>query len=74
MMLKSATVYFAFLDFALALYPITVFWTLQMSLKKKIGVCLLLSLGVVAGGVAVEKTTRIPDLGKRKDLPCKPSL
>ena len=37
----------AFLDFALALIPITIIWKLQMIFKHKLALCILLSLGVL---------------------------
>ena len=37
----------AALDFFLALYPVFVFWQLQMSIKRKIGVSCVMGLGVV---------------------------
>lgn len=39
--------YLAFLDIALALLPITIMWNLQLSLKKKVGICALMGLGVL---------------------------
>lgn len=35
------------MDFALALLAISIIWGLHMGLKKKIGLCVLLGLGVV---------------------------
>lgn len=35
----------AFTDFILAVFPITVFWNLQMKWSKKISVMLLMGLG-----------------------------
>lgn len=43
----TITAYGTFMDFVLALMPITIVWNLKMSLKKKVGVCLLLGLGVM---------------------------
>lgn len=37
----------AFIDLALALLPITIMWNLQISLKKKFGICGLMGLGVL---------------------------
>ena len=39
--------YLAFLDLALALLPITIIWNLQLSLKKKVGLCAVMGLGVL---------------------------
>ncbi len=40
--------YSSFLDFVLALVPVTIVWDLKMSLQKKIGLCLLLGFGVLS--------------------------
>lgn len=37
----------AFFDLALALMPITIVWNLHMKLKKKVGLCVVLGLGVL---------------------------
>ena len=39
--------YLAFLDLTLALLPITIMWNLQLSLKKKVGICAIMGLGVL---------------------------
>ena len=39
--------YLAFLDLALALLPITIMWNLQLSLRKKVGICAIMGLGVL---------------------------
>ena len=39
--------YLAFLNLALALLPITIIWNLQLSLKKKVGLCAVMGLGVL---------------------------
>ena len=39
--------YLAFLDLALALLPITIMWNLQLSRKKKVGICAIMGLGVL---------------------------
>ena len=39
--------YLAFLDIALALLPVTIMWNLQLSLKKKVGLCAIMGLGVL---------------------------
>ncbi|KAF7528052.1 hypothetical protein G7054_g10244 [Neopestalotiopsis clavispora] len=60
--------YSAFLDFALALLPITILRGLQMSLKKKISLAALLSAGVLSGIFAVIKTIQAQELGVREDV------
>ena len=44
---KEPQGYWAFVDFFLALFPITFLWNLQMSLKKRVLSCMLLGLGVL---------------------------
>jgi hypothetical protein len=39
----------SFCDAALALYPITVFWKLQLNFKLKIGLCVLMGVGLMYG-------------------------
>ena len=39
--------YGAYLDFALAFMPITIVWEMNVSLRKKLGLCCLLGLGVL---------------------------
>ncbi|KAI9655665.1 MAG: hypothetical protein M1831_004817 [Alyxoria varia] len=58
----------AFTDFALALYPSTVLWRLQMPLQKTIGLSFILGLGIVACIVACYKTSLLPAIGERGDL------
>jgi hypothetical protein len=43
----SKTGFGAFLDLALALYPIIIFWNLQLRLHVKIGLMVLFGFGVV---------------------------
>ncbi len=39
--------YSAFCDFVLAVFPISIIWNLQMPMRRKIGICFLLSLGLL---------------------------
>lgn len=39
--------YWAFLDFALAFIPVDIVWRLRISKKKRLSLCLLLSMGVL---------------------------
>ena len=39
----------AFIDFTLALLPISIVWNLKLKANKKIGLCVLLGLGVLYG-------------------------
>ncbi|MCJ1405183.1 hypothetical protein MMC11_008409 [Xylographa trunciseda] len=63
----ALSAYYAFLDITLALIPITFVCSLQLSRKKKTSICLLLSLGVIAGVCAFIKLTKLPELGARDD-------
>ena len=55
-----ASAFSAFLDFALALFPITVLRGLQMKNSKKIWLSVIMGLGVFAGVCACVKTSLIP--------------
>jgi hypothetical protein len=52
----------------LAVIPLTVFRSLNMSLKNKIGLSLLFSFGLVAGVAAIYKTSRIPGIAAKGDF------
>ena len=52
--------YSALLDFALALFPITVLRKLQMKTSRKIGLSIMMGLGVFAGVCACIKTSLVP--------------
>ncbi|KAL1904987.1 hypothetical protein Sste5344_009241 [Sporothrix stenoceras] len=54
--------YSAVMDFVLALLPWKIVWRLQMRQQEKLGVAIAMSLGVVAGGMAIVKTSQIPSL------------
>lgn len=43
---KLRVAYGALLDVVLALMPITIIWKVKLSLKKKLGLCILLGLGM----------------------------
>ncbi|KAH6634509.1 hypothetical protein B0J18DRAFT_22224 [Chaetomium sp. MPI-SDFR-AT-0129] len=55
-----ASGYSALMDFTLALLPCRFLWTLPIQRKEKIGAGLAMGMGVVAGIMAVIKTTKIP--------------
>ena len=44
---KANTAYSAFCDFVLAVFPISIMWNLQMPLRRKIGICCLMGLGIL---------------------------
>jgi len=54
--------YYAFMDLALAAFPVSFLWKLQMSLPKKIGLCVLLGFGTLAGICAIVKTTYLTSI------------
>ncbi|CAD6588649.1 MAG: hypothetical protein ASARMPREDX12_003397 [Alectoria sarmentosa] len=58
--------YWAFLDFALAFIPVDIVWKLQLSLRKKLLLTLLLGMGVFAGICAAVKTSKVPITVKAK--------
>lgn len=65
---KRFTAYSVFLDFFLALLPISIVYNLQMSLKKKISLCILLGLGCLSGIAAAIKTSETMRLNSRSDF------
>ncbi|KAL8856794.1 MAG: hypothetical protein Q9178_006631 [Gyalolechia marmorata] len=50
--------YWAFLDFALVIIPVDIIWKLQLSTKKKVGLSLLLSAGILSVSSISSETTR----------------
>ncbi|KAI1370105.1 hypothetical protein F4677DRAFT_439255 [Hypoxylon crocopeplum] len=60
--------YSSFLDFVLALIPITFVRKLRMSIQTKIGLCVLLGMGVLSGICAVIKTVQSNELSIREDV------
>jgi len=46
-------------DAALALYPITIVWKLQVPLRTKIGLCILMGFGLLAAACAAIKTSQL---------------
>ena len=35
------------MDICIAILPITIFWNLHMSLKKRVGLCTLMGMGIL---------------------------
>ncbi|KAN0077824.1 hypothetical protein V8E54_006128 [Elaphomyces granulatus] len=52
----------ALCDFILALYPVTFFWELQLKRSVKIGLCMLMGLGILPGICAICKTVKFQQL------------
>ena len=57
-------------DFAFAFYPILILWNMSISLKDKIGVVLLMGLGVVVGTCCIVRTV-LNDDSLPYDATCK---
>lgn len=47
--------------------PVGIIWDLQLNLRKKIGICVLLGLGIFAGVCASIKTSYLVNLSSRGD-------
>ncbi|KNG82020.1 hypothetical protein ANOM_010257 [Aspergillus nomiae NRRL 13137] len=63
--------YSAFCDFALAVYPVLIFRKVQaFSLRQKIGLSVLMGLGIVAGACTIVKTVKLKLLTKVEDTTC----
>ncbi|KAI9665494.1 MAG: hypothetical protein M1831_001636 [Alyxoria varia] len=43
-------------DFGLALYPVLMLWNIKMNLPNKIGVCIIMGLGVIVGTCCIVRT------------------
>lgn len=60
--------YSAFLDIALAAIPVSVIWTLQMPMDKKVSLSLILSVGIFAAICGAIKTSKLPSESARSDF------
>ncbi|MCJ1292579.1 hypothetical protein MMC34_004130 [Xylographa carneopallida] len=60
--------YAAFQDLALAIIPITFIYKLQLSLHKRLSLCLVLGVGAFASICAIIKTTKLSELGSSADF------
>ena len=67
-MLTIMVGWLAFIDLALALLPITIIWDLQLDWHKKLGLSIMMGLGVFAFICAVIKTSKLPELNARADI------
>ncbi|KAL9086059.1 MAG: hypothetical protein Q9159_004388 [Coniocarpon cinnabarinum] len=56
----------AFLDLFYAILPAVLIFKLNMSSRKKINLTIMMGLGVVAGVIAIYKTTKLPALASPK--------
>lgn len=64
----------AFVDLYMAIYPSFVLFKLQMSLRKKIALCITLGLGSLAAACAMAKCAQIKGLANQSDSTCKQNL
>ena len=68
-LLNRSAGYWAFLDFALAIIPVDIIWKLQLSRKKKVGLSLLLSAGILSVSfVSNEEAQPLLMSGKCRDM------
>jgi hypothetical protein len=58
----------AFTDFNLALFPVSVIWSLQMPWARKAAVCALMGFGCIAGIAAIVRTTKLAKLAEQTDF------
>ena len=61
----------SFIDISLALLPIPIIWRLQIAVRKKLGICGILGLGILAGISSSIKASKLLALRHRSDLTCK---
>jgi hypothetical protein len=54
-----ATAYSVITDFICALLPVAVLWKVKITMKTKIGVCFLMSLGLIATAVAIVRASSL---------------
>jgi len=59
------------MDFLLSAIPILLLWNLRIDKKEKFGVCVAMSLGVLAGIAAAIKTSYMELITRGADLTCK---
>ncbi|KAI9148761.1 putative integral membrane protein [Paramyrothecium foliicola] len=55
-------------DFVLALMPIRLVWGLKLNVRQRIGIIVLLGVGVFSGVCSAIKTTQLASLTERSDL------
>jgi hypothetical protein len=58
----------AFTDFNLALFPVSVIWSLHMPRARKAAVCALMGFGCIAGIAAIVRTTKLAKLAEQTDF------
>ncbi|MDI1487978.1 MAG: hypothetical protein OHK93_007252 [Ramalina farinacea] len=55
-------------DILLAVYPVVFFWSLKISNKIKIGLCLLMAGGLIAAASGIVKTINLKFISAEKDI------
>jgi hypothetical protein len=60
----------AFIDVALAVYPVLILIQTPMMGRRKLGLCIVLGTGAIGGGIAIYKTVIIPDALTNLDFSC----
>ncbi|CAI6336589.1 unnamed protein product [Periconia digitata] len=60
--------YSVFCDGLLAFIPVTLLWKIQMPVKRRVGLSILLGLGLFAAVAGSIKTSKLAKLGARSDL------
>lgn len=60
----------SFIDITLALLPIPIIWRLKIAVRKKLGICGILGLGILAGISSSIKASKLLALRHRSDLTC----
>ena len=58
----------AFTDFVLAIYPVCIFWSLQIATAKKVVLSALFGCGILAGVCAIVKTVNLSALSTTTDI------
>ncbi|OJJ44531.1 hypothetical protein ASPZODRAFT_134612 [Penicilliopsis zonata CBS 506.65] len=57
----------AFVDMVLAIYPAIFFWNVQLQPLVKIGLCVLMGMGIIASVCAIAKTVELSALTRTED-------
>lgn len=62
----------AVLDLGISLSPILILWNIQMRTRKKVAICGLMSLGLIATGMNITRTVLLKDVNT--DVTCRSLL
>lgn len=58
----------AFCDLILALYPVVFFWRVRLNMRVKVGLCILMGLGIIACACSIVKTSYLRVLSQTQDV------